>query len=113
PNRSFTPEPTPMTRRVSAAAAACAAAVCCFGPAAAAAPVRYWGADAELTVGTVSDRTVRIALAPLDEKGAPRSGAPSTALVELKPQVKLRRRELAGPEEVASAALRVRVKLDP
>src|SRR5205814_2636824 len=57
--------------------------------------------------------TVRIALAPLDEKGVPRSGAPSTALVELKPQVKLRRRELAGPEEVASGALRVRVKLDP
>ena len=61
----------------------------------------------------VSERTVRIVLAPLDEKGKPRPGPASTALVELKPDTKLQVRELAEAKEVEVGKLRVRVKPDP
>ena len=45
-------------------------------------PIRYAGADAELSISEVSDRTVRIVLTPLDDKGKPVAAPPSTALVE-------------------------------
>src|SRR5262249_23030109 len=84
---------------------ALAAAVAgCLHPAPAAAdPVRYWGADAELSVSAVSERTVLIALAPLDENGQPRPATPSTALVPQKLDEQLRRRELKGAEEAGGA----------
>jgi alpha-glucosidase/alpha-D-xyloside xylohydrolase len=76
-------------------------------------PVRYWGANAELSVAAVSDHTAQVVLAPLDEQGKPRPAPASTALVELKPEVKLRTRELKGAEEVTAGKLRLTVKADP
>src|SRR5262249_40075208 len=90
-----------------------ALAALCIPTPAPAAPVTYWGNNAELTVSAVSDRTVRIVVAPLDEKGSPRPGAASTALVEQQPQLKLTRRDPAGPEDAAAGKLRVRITPDP
>ncbi len=76
-------------------------------------PVRYAGNNAELSVSGVSERTVHIMLAPLDDQGNPRRNSPSTALIEQKLEEKLRRRELNATEEIAVGKLRVAVKLDP
>jgi alpha-glucosidase/alpha-D-xyloside xylohydrolase len=95
-------------------AAGAAIAGCLLNPASAAADlIRYWGADAELSVSVVSERTVLIALAPLDEKGKARPASPSTAFVEQKLREKFRRRELNGTEEILADKLRVVVKRDP
>ena len=69
-------------------------------PIAAAGSLRHGESNAELTVSAVSERTVRIALTPLDEKGKPRTGPVSTALVELKLDTKLQVRELPEAKEV-------------
>jgi alpha-glucosidase/alpha-D-xyloside xylohydrolase len=82
-------------------------------PAAAAGPIRHGEGPAELSVSAVSERTVRVALAPLDENGKPRPGPASTALVELKPETRLRVRELAEAKEVEAGKLRVRVSPNP
>ena len=87
---------------------------CLFAPSVATAgPLRHGESNAELSVAAVSERTVRIALTPLDEKGKPRPGPASTALVELKPDTKLQVRELTEAQEVEVGKLRVRVKPDP
>jgi alpha-glucosidase/alpha-D-xyloside xylohydrolase len=83
-----------------------------LGPASAAA-VSYRGSKAELSVSAVSDHTVQIVLAPLDEKGKPRSAPPSTVLVEQKRKLELRCRELAADREVSAGKLRVLVKPKP
>ena len=84
------------------------------GPLAALATDIRYGADrAELSVGAVSERTVQIVLAPLDEKDQPRTGAPSTVLVEQKPDIQLRCRDLTEAKEVRVGKLKVRVKPDP
>jgi alpha-glucosidase/alpha-D-xyloside xylohydrolase len=80
---------------------------------AAAGPLRHGDSNAELSVGAIGERNVRIALTPLDEKGKPRTGPASTALVELKPDTKLTTRELTEAKEVEVGKLRVRVKPDP
>lgn len=49
-------------------------------PEALAATVRYGGQNAELSVSAVSERTVQIVLAPLDEKGNARPGPMETNL---------------------------------
>jgi alpha-glucosidase/alpha-D-xyloside xylohydrolase len=82
-------------------------------PLAGAASIRHCGGKAELSVSAVSDQTLQVSLAPLDEKGSPRAGPPSTAFVALKTQEKLRRRELARPEEVLVGKLRVVVRAEP
>jgi alpha-glucosidase/alpha-D-xyloside xylohydrolase len=80
---------------------------------AAADPLRHGESPAELSVATVSDRTVRITLAPLDENGKPRPGPAPTALVERKPETKLQVRELSEAKEVDAGNLRVRVSPNP
>ncbi len=82
------------------------------GPAPAA-EVRYRGEKAELSVSAVSDHTVQIVLAPLDEQGKPRPAPPSTVLVEQKPQLKLRCRDVEGEREVTAGKLRVTVRPGP
>jgi alpha-glucosidase (family GH31 glycosyl hydrolase) len=85
-----------------------------FVPATATAgPLRHGESNAELSVSAVSAWTVRIVLAPLDEKGKPRTGPASTALVELKTDAKHTTRELTEAKEVGVGKLRVRVKPDP
>src|SRR5215471_2725773 len=86
-----------MSRRARPATAGFALLACLVAaPVAVAGPLRHGDSPAELTVGAVSERTVRIALAPLDEKEKPRPGPASTVLVELRPETKLQVRELAG-----------------
>ena len=98
-----------MTRPGNIALAACAVltAIALDPSAACAGPIRYWGGDAELSIAEISDRTARIVLAPLDDQQKARPAPPSTALVELKPKIKLIRRKLDVPEEVAAGKLRV------
>jgi alpha-glucosidase/alpha-D-xyloside xylohydrolase len=83
-----------------------------LGPATAA-EVRYRGEKAELSISAVSDHTVQIVLAPVDEKGKPRTAPPSTVLLDHKPQMKLRTRKLTESREVPAGKLRVRVKSEP
>src|SRR5437764_14007059 len=75
--------------------------------------IRYGGASAELSISEVSDRTVRIVLAPLDEQGKPRPAPASTVLVDFPEKLKLRCRDLSGPEEVALTKLRVKLRPEP
>jgi alpha-glucosidase/alpha-D-xyloside xylohydrolase len=82
-------------------------------PAASAAVVRYAGADAELSASAVSERMVQIVIAPLDDKGQPRPAPTSTALVEQKPELKLRTRDLKKAEEVTAGKWRVQIKPEP
>jgi alpha-glucosidase/alpha-D-xyloside xylohydrolase len=95
------------------AACAVVAAIVLDPPAACAGPVRYCGGDAELSIAEISERTVRIVLAPLDDKQNARPAPHSSAFVELQPKIKLSVRKLNGPEEVAVGKLRVKVQLDP
>ena len=79
-----------------------------------AAEVRYRNAPAELRIGEISERTMQIVLAPLDESsGEPRPVPPSSVTVELQPQEKLRRRALDGAEQVAVGSLRIEVTAEP
>jgi alpha-glucosidase/alpha-D-xyloside xylohydrolase len=100
---------------LTATGSACVAVVAwLFGTATAlAAPVRYGGADAELSLRVVSERMVQVVLAPLDETGKPRHAPPSTALVEQNPEPKLHCRTLTKAEEVTAGKLRVRLRPDP
>src|SRR5262245_38929431 len=82
-------------------------------PVATAAPLRHGESNATLTVSSVSERIVRIALTPLDEKGKMRTGPASTALVEQKLDTKLQVRALAEAQDVEAGKLRVRVKPNP
>jgi hypothetical protein len=88
-------------------------AVAPLGPAAFAEDIRYRDDRAELTVAAVSERTVQIVLTPFDEKDKPRTGPPSTVLVEQKPDIKLRSRELTEAKEVPVGKLTVKVKPGP
>jgi alpha-glucosidase/alpha-D-xyloside xylohydrolase len=104
-----------MTRKSGgAAAASLVLAACVLNPAAAlGADVRYGGGRAELSLSAVSERTVQIVLAPLDEKGKARPAPPSTVLVEQRPQLKLRCRELTEAKDISVGKWRVRVKPGP
>jgi alpha-glucosidase/alpha-D-xyloside xylohydrolase len=78
-----------------------------------AAPLRYAGSDAELSLARVSDRTVEVRLASLDPTGKPIAAPASTALVDFPREVKWRGRELSAPEEVAIGNLRIQIKPSP
>jgi hypothetical protein len=101
------------TLRTAAAAGLVLAACLTGGVTGAAEPLRFKDSRVELTVSAVSNRTVQVVVAPLDEKETARPGPPSTVLVGERPRVALRRRELAGAEEVSAGKLRVRVKPGP
>jgi alpha-glucosidase/alpha-D-xyloside xylohydrolase len=75
--------------------------------------VRFGGVASELTVSEVSDKTVRLKLAPLDDQGRLRPGAPSTILVPFPEIEKLRVRELTGDKEIRAAGLRVKITARP
>src|SRR5262249_16487145 len=55
--------------------------------------ILFGGRPAELTLSEVSDRTLRIELAQLDEDGRPRRSEPSTVLVPVPAVEKLRVRQ--------------------
>jgi alpha-glucosidase/alpha-D-xyloside xylohydrolase len=79
----------------------------------AAAPLRFAGSLAELTISEISERTVRIELFPLDEQRNPIPAARSTVLVPFSVIEKLRIRELSGEREVRVGQLRVIIKPQP
>jgi alpha-glucosidase/alpha-D-xyloside xylohydrolase len=81
--------------------------------AALAAPIRFSGNPVELSIRAVSQRTVQIVLAPLDQNEKAYPVPPSSVLLEQKPEVKLRRREIKGVETVSVGELHVEVKLEP
>jgi hypothetical protein len=72
-----------------------------------AAAIRYCESNAEPSVSVVSDQTLQVLLASLDEKGNPRVAPSSTAFLAQKLREKFRRRELGGSEEVQVGKLRV------
>lgn len=86
-----------------------------FGAArpASAEPIRYPGERAELCISAVGERTIRIVLAPLDEKGKARPASPSTVLMDFASEQKLRRQELAGAEVLSVGKLRVQLRPQP
>jgi alpha-glucosidase/alpha-D-xyloside xylohydrolase len=74
------------------------------------APIRFAGQNAELALSEVSERTLRIELAPLDEQGRPRPAAPSTVLVPFPSTSQWRARELDGEKVLRAGRLRVTVR---
>jgi alpha-glucosidase (family GH31 glycosyl hydrolase) len=76
-------------------------------------PLRFAGEPAELSIQEISERTIRIELAPLDERGVPRAEAPSSDLVPFPSREKLRIRNLGSSKEIRSGQLRVRVQPNP
>jgi alpha-glucosidase/alpha-D-xyloside xylohydrolase len=75
--------------------------------------LRRAGEPAELSIQEISERTIRIELAPLDERGVPRAEAASSDLVPFPSQEKLRIRELGSSKEIRAGKLRVRVDPNP
>src|SRR5688572_16152567 len=67
----------------------------------------------ELTLSEISERTLRLQFAPLDEQGNPRPPNPSTVLVPFPSAEKLRTRDLETAREVRVGQLRVSVRLQP
>jgi alpha-glucosidase/alpha-D-xyloside xylohydrolase len=76
--------------------------------------IRYRDMPAELVISQISDRTLQIVVAPIDESaGEARPAPPSSVTVPLDPQEKLRRRALESAEQITVGRLRVEVKADP
>lgn len=78
-----------------------------------AAPIRFGGLPAELTLSEVSERTLRIQLSPLDEHGPLQATAPSTVLVTFPTLEKLRLRQLVGAKELRVGRLRLVIRPQP
>jgi alpha-glucosidase/alpha-D-xyloside xylohydrolase len=79
-----------------------------------AADIQYRGAPAELAISQISDRTLQIVLAPIEEATSEaRPAPPSSVTVPLEPQEKLRRRTLESAEQITVGKLRVEVKAEP
>jgi alpha-glucosidase (family GH31 glycosyl hydrolase) len=77
------------------------------------AQIHFGRAPVELAVSEVSERTVRLELAPLDEQGSVRKGSPSTALVPFPAIEKVRARELTSAKELRVGQLRLTIKPQP
>lgn len=67
----------------------------------------------EITVAQVSERTVRIELSPLDERGNARPAPPSTVMVPLQLTEKLRVRDLPAVRDVSLGPFRLSIKPSP
>jgi alpha-glucosidase/alpha-D-xyloside xylohydrolase len=78
-----------------------------------AAPLQFAGTPAELVISEVSERTLRVTLSPLDEKGEPRQPPPSAVLVSFPSKIALRARELADEKNLEIGTLRVTVRAEP
>ena len=89
------------------------ASIASLGTVATAAPLRFAGAPVELTISEVSQRTAKIQIAPLDDKGNPLAGTPSLVLVPFNTTERLRARDLDGIREVRSGDLRITVTPEP
>src|SRR5688500_9119515 len=79
--------------------------VCC--------PISLAAVAVELSVHEISERTVRVQLAPLEENGKALPAAPSTVLVPFKSVEKFRVRELGGEKQLRVGQLRVTIRSQP
>ena len=79
----------------------------------AASRIQFGDIPVELTVSQVSERTVRLALSPLDAGGKPMSEAPAPGFVPFSTTEKLRVRELAGERDVRVGQLHVTITPQP
>lgn len=75
--------------------------------------IRFEGVPVELTISQISDFTVRLQLAPLDEKQQPQPEVPSPALTPLRAVNVRRMRELSGSQVVRVGELRVMIQPSP
>ena len=73
--------------------------------------IRFAGQPAELTLSEVSEWTVRLELAPLDEQGRPRPATPSTVLVPFPVTQRMRVSQMDG--NLRMGRLRVSVTSQP
>lgn len=97
--------------RITAVLAFSSILVC--STAAAAEPIRINQSPVELTIAEVSERTVCVTIAPLDDQGRPRPDPASTVFVPFESVEKLRVRELVEAREVQAGRLRVEVRPTP
>lgn len=73
-----------------------------------------WAGDpCEISVSEVSDRTVQLVVAPLDEQGRPIPIPFSAAFVAYPTTEEFRGRGLAGPKEISAGKLRITIKAQP
>ena len=79
----------------------------------AASRIQFGDIPVELTVSQVSERTVRVALSPLDANGKPIPEPPSPGFVPFSTTEKLRVRELAGESDLSVGRLRVTITPQP
>jgi alpha-glucosidase/alpha-D-xyloside xylohydrolase len=75
--------------------------------------LQYAGNPAALTIQQVSERTVKVVLAPLDAQGQPRPAPPSTALVAPNGRNLLTIRKLDDAQVVNAGELRCRIQARP
>ena len=80
---------------------------------AAAAPLVVEGVPVEIKISVVSERTIRLQLAPLDANGNPQASTPSLALVDFPTKEKFRARELAGEKKIRVGNFRVTLSPQP
>jgi alpha-glucosidase/alpha-D-xyloside xylohydrolase len=77
-------------------------------------PIRYRGAPAELTIEQMSERTIKVTLAQIDDTtGQPAEEPPSRVFVQQKPQLVLRSRSVDGRQQRAVGNLTVQIEADP
>ncbi len=74
-------------------------------------PLRYGGVPVELTIGQISERTLRLELSPLGNPGPTEPSA--TVLVPFPTTERLRARELAGEKELRTGNFRVTIEPHP
>ena len=99
--------------RIPSSAICLALTACMIDAAAYGGELRYAGTPSQLSVEVVSDRTVKIVIAPLDERGEARPVPPSTALLPIKTQLKLSTKELKQAQEISAGKLVVKLKREP
>src|SRR4051812_27944628 len=77
------------------------------------AAIRVGGSPRELTIDSVSDRTLRVGLSPLDDNGRPVPSPPTAVFVPYDSVERLRTRELPADRTIDAGPLRIAIKPQP
>src|SRR4051794_29203262 len=75
--------------------------------------IRIGGAPRELTIHSVSERTLRIGLSPLDDDGRPVPSPATAVFVPYESVERLRIRDLPASRTIDAGTLRVAIKPQP
>jgi alpha-glucosidase/alpha-D-xyloside xylohydrolase len=75
--------------------------------------IQYGGVPVELTISQASERTLRLELSPLDERGQPRVEPPAAVFEPFSTSEKFRTRELAGKKKLRVGQFRLTIKPQP